>query len=193
MKAGAHPSFPDRGNFGRTEMQVPSPSLFEMVVEQMRTLQKLAAASGIPLFHVKPHGALYNMAAKDPALAHLIAAAVKTVDENLVLVGLSGSCLIAAGKAAGLQTAAEVFADRRYRDDGSLTPRSQEGALITNEKEAVAQVLQIARENRVTALSGKQIPVVGETVCIHGDGQDPAGFARAIAEALRSQQQAGTY
>ena len=193
VKAGAHPSFPDRGNFGRTEMQVPSPSLFEMVVEQMRTLQKLAAASGIPLFHVKPHGALYNMAAKDPALAHLIAAAVETVDENLVLVGLSGSCLIAAGKAAGLQTAAEVFADRRYRDDGSLTPRSQEGALITNEKEAVAQVLQIARENRVTALSGKQIPVVGETVCIHGDGQDPAGFARAIAEALRSQQQAGTY
>lgn len=191
VKAGAHPSFPDRENFGRTEMQLPPDAVFDMVLQQIRLLQQMAAATGMTLFHVKPHGALYNMAAKDRALADVVAAAVKMAGENLVLVGLSGSALIAAGTAAGLTTAQEVFADRSYADDGSLAPRKQPGAVITDKNKAVAQVLQMVQQKTVTTTSGNQLPVIADTVCIHGDGPDPAGFAKAIRATLEKQQPPG--
>lgn len=185
VKAGAHPSFPDRENFGRTEMQCTPAEIRDMVGHQIRLLQQTAAKVGIPLFHVKPHGALYNQAAKDRALADAIAAAVCAVDGRLLLVGLSGSALIAAGKAAGIKTAEEAFADRTYQDDGSLTPRRQSEAVITDEKKAVAQVLQLCLQGTVTALSGKVIPVTADTICIHGDGREPLKFAKAIRAALQ--------
>lgn len=189
VKAGAHPSFPDRENFGRTEMYVPHDVVFGMVVQQIRALEGMAARVGIALFHVKPHGALYNMAAKDRGLAEAIAAAVKSADPRYRLVGLAGSALIDAGTAAGLRTAQEVFADRTYQDDGSLTPRRRPDALITDEKKAVSQVLEMVQHRRVITVSGKQLPVAADTVCIHGDGADPAGFAKALRAALKAEGQ----
>jgi 5-oxoprolinase (ATP-hydrolysing) subunit A len=177
---GAHPSFPDKENFGRTEMQCTPEQVYGWVSEQINAFKKVADACGAPVHHVKPHGALYNMAAKDAALAKAIAQAVKDADKSLVLYGLSGSCLISEGTAAGLQTAAEVFADRTYQEDGSLTPRSQPGALITNEEQAVQQVLQMIQKGSVTTITGKHIPIVAQTVCIHGDGANAQLFSKRL-------------
>src|SRR4030095_7649994 len=132
------------------------------------------------LHHVKPHGALYNMAARDKQMAAVVATAVKDFDESIVLYGLSGSCLISEAKAIGLKVANEVFADRTYNDDGTLTPRSQPGALIEDEEICLAQVRQMITSNTVTAISGKVIPVAVDTICIHGDGKFAVQFAKAI-------------
>ena len=177
---GAHPSFLDRENFGRREMKKSPEEVYDLVSKQIKLLQKIAADNNAALHHVKPHGALYNMAAKDKALAKAIAQAVKDCDENLVLFGLSNSFLISEAKLIGLKTANEVFADRTYEDDGSLTPRTQVNALIENADEAIQQVLMMVKDGKVKTVSGKEILIVAETICIHGDGEHAVDFAKAI-------------
>jgi UPF0271 protein len=182
---GAHPSFFDREHFGRTEMQLAVDDIYELVQKQIKILRSIAATHDVVLHHVKPHGALYNMSAKDISIAHAIAASVKNYDATLVLYGLSGSHSITEAQRLGLKTKSEVFADRTYQDDGSLTNRSQPNALIQNAKQTVEQVLQMIHKKTVTTVSGKIIPVVAETICIHGDGEHAVEFAKAIYEALK--------
>lgn len=152
---------------------------------QVRALQEIARNAGLRLAHVKPHGALYNMAARDAALARAVAEAVREIEPRLVLFGLAGSRLPAAGRACGLRVACEVFADRTYQPDGSLTPRSRPDALITDETAALAQVLRMVREERVRATTGGDVPIRADTVCIHGDGPHAVAFARRLHAELR--------
>ena len=187
VHAGAHPSYYDRANFGRREMDLTPNKIFELITAQLNILSPIARKHDILLHHVKPHGALYNTAAKDPDVARAIAMAVKAFDPSLYLYGLSGSFLIREGKKMGLQTKSETFADRTYQDDGSLTPRSMPGALITDTNKVIAQVLQLINSNSVTTMSGKTIPVVAETICIHGDGEHAVDFAKAIFNALQKE------
>lgn len=184
---GAHPSFHDRENFGRKEMQLPLDKLYAIIIEQIIKVDLIAKEKNVALHHVKPHGALYNMAARDKEMARAIAQAIKDYDDSLVLYGLSGSYLISEAKAIGLKTKSEVFADRTYQDDGSLTPRSQDNALIENEATALQQVLQMANEGTVTTVSGKKIAIEADTICLHGDGRQAVFFARAICNALNKQ------
>ncbi len=182
---GVHPSYPDRENFGRTDVRLPPEEVYELVIKQIKLLEEIAKSTGSELKHVKPHGALYNMAARGMQIAAIVSLAVKDVNKKLVLYGLSGSHLIKEGKNIGLKTASEVFADRTYQDDGSLTPRHKPEALIEDVNNAVAQVLQMVNEGTVTTISGKKIPIIAETVCIHGDGPHAVEFAKAIYEALK--------
>lgn len=181
---GAHPGYPDRENFGRKAMKLTHEQIFEIVSEQILLLKEIAESAGGKLTHIKPHGALYNQAAQDAGLAKTIASAVKNIDSNLVLFGLSGSVSIAEAETAGLRTASEVFADRTYQADGSLTPRSELNALIDSEVQAVAQVLQMVTTQTVMALSGETVPIKAETVCIHGDGERAVEFAQLTRKAL---------
>ncbi len=185
VSVGAHVSFLDRENFGRSEMNLPPDEIYELVEQQLILLNEIAESFDVSLHHVKPHGALYNLSAKDPAIAKAIANAVKDYDSKLILFGLSGSHSITEARKIGLKTASEVFADRSYEDDGSLTPRSQPNALISTTEEAVQQVLQMIKEGTVTSVSGKKIPIVAETICIHGDGPHPVAFAKAIHDAIK--------
>lgn len=182
VNIGAHPSFLDRGNFGRTEIKKSPDEVYELVSNQIKVLQKIILECNAKLHHVKPHGALYNMAAKDNLLARTIARTVKDCGKNLILYGLSNSFLISEAKAMGLKTASEVFADRTYLDDGTLTPRTQPNALIENENEAIQQVLKMIKEGKVTTVSRKEISIVAESICIHGDGKNAVAFAKAISE-----------
>lgn len=177
---GAHPGYPDLQGFGRREMKVSPQDAYDMVLYQIGALSAFVHAAGARLHHVKPHGALYNAAAKDAALASAIARAVRDAGSDLVFVGLSGSVMISEAGRLGLKTASEVFADRSYQDDGTLTPRSAPGAMIHDPEQAARQVLRMVQHKTVTAVSGKEIPVVAETVCIHGDGAAALSFARAI-------------
>lgn len=185
VAAGAHPSFYDRKYFGRTEVDLPLNKIYELVQQQLSVLKEIAKKQEVILHHVKPHGALYNMAAKDPAIAKAIAFAVKEFDENLVLFGLSGSHSITEAQKLGLKTKSEVFADRTYQDDGSLTPRSQANALVNDVSIVVQQVQQMVQSKKVTTATGKIIPIVAETICIHGDGEHAVAFAKAIHEVLK--------
>lgn len=180
VNIGAHPSFFDRENFGRTEIKKSPDEIYELVLEQIKIVQKIAVDNNVPLHHVKPHGALYNMAAKDKKLAKAIADAVNDIDDNLILYGLSNSLLIDEAKAIGLKTKSEVFADRTYKDDGSLTPRTQPNALIENVDEVMQQVLMMLQKGKVKTVSGKEIPIFAETICIHGDGKNAVEFAKKI-------------
>jgi len=184
---GAHPSFPDRENFGRTNMDLSPDEVFEIVKVQVEKMMSVCDLIGAKLDHVKPHGALYNMAAKDRQLANAIARAVTSVDPELVLYGLSGSSLISEGKTVGLATASEVFADRTYTENGTLTPRSSPNAMIENARDAVAQVLQMVKTSTVTATTGSKISIDAETVCIHGDGPNAVEFARELRNTLQSE------
>lgn len=182
---GAHPSFADKDNFGRTDMHLPSAEVYDLVTRQVFLLSEIAKTAGARLHHVKPHGALYTMAARGKKLAAVIALAVKDVNEYLVLYGLSGSHLIREAKAIGLKTANEVFADRTYQDNGTLTPRSKPNALVEDEEQAVQQVLQMVKSGKVTSVLKKTIPLVADTICIHGDGKNPVAFAKRISEVLK--------
>jgi 5-oxoprolinase (ATP-hydrolysing) subunit A len=184
VNIGVHPSFFDRVNFGRTEMKTTPAGVYQLVTEQLALFKKRAEAAGAHIHHVKPHGALYNMAARDTSLAKAVAQAVKDFDANLVLFGLSGSVSISEANALGLKTWSEVFADRTYQDNGSLTPRSQPNALIEDEEKAVAQVLQMVQKGTVTSVSGREVPIVAETVCIHGDGRQAVPFAKRLFQTL---------
>ena len=182
---GAHPSFFDRENFGRTDIRLPLGEVYDLVTKQIHLLNEITKTAGANLHHVKPHGALYNMAARAKPLAAVISLAVKDVDDKLFLYGLSGSHLIKEAQKLGVKTVSEVFADRTYQDDGRLTPRTKTGALIDNSDKALQQVLQMIKEGTVTTVSGKIIPIVAETICIHGDGEHAVEFAKAIYDAIR--------
>ena len=184
---GAHPSFPDRENFGRTAMDLPPETVYAQVLYQIGALEAIVRAENDVLRHVKPHGMLYNQAAKDPALADAIARAVRDCNPALILVGLAGSELIRAGERLGLTTRQEVFADRGYQPDGSLVPRTQPGALITDEERALAQTLEMVRSGHVTAIDGTSAAVKADTVCLHGDGEHALQFARRLRAAFAEQ------
>lgn len=184
---GAHPSFPDRENFGRTAMDLPPETVYAQVLYQIGALDAIVRAENGVLRHVKPHGMLYNQAAKDPALADAIARAVRDCNPALILVGLAGSELIRAGERLGLNTRQEVFADRGYLTDGSLVPRTQPGALITDEERALAQTLEMVRSGHVTAIDGTSAAVKADTVCLHGDGEHALQFARRLRAAFAEQ------
>lgn len=186
VAAGAHPGFLDRANFGRVERELPVTELYELIVQQLLILQEMAELAGVQLKQVKPHGALYNLSARDPLVAQVIAKAVKAFDKTLHLVGLSGSCSIEQAIEIGVPTISEVYADRTYQEDGSLTPRSQPGALITDPAVAAAQVLEMVRDEVVTSLNGNKVPIVAESVCLHGDGPHVLDFAKAIHSTLTS-------
>ena len=181
---GAHPGFADRENFGRVELPVTPAEVRGLVLGQTQLLLAMAAQAGARVRHVKPHGALYNMAVRDRALARAVAEGVYEADPRLVLVGLAGSRLIEAGRECGLSTISEVFADRTYRSDGSLTPRREPGALITDPGRAVAQVLRMVRDGRVTATDGSNVPITAESICLHGDGDHAVEFAHQLRAAL---------
>lgn len=181
---GAHPSLPDLVGFGRRVMQITPQEAYDMVVYQVGALAAVAATQGTRLHHVKAHGALYNMAAKDAALSQAICRAVRDVDADLVLYGLAGSHLIQAAQDLGLKAASEVFADRSYQDDGSLTPRSQPGAMIEDVDTAVAQVLHMVQERVVRSVNGRDVPVQADTLCIHGDQPSALVFAQTLRDAL---------
>lgn len=181
---GAHPSFPDLQGFGRRAMQLSPEEVFDVVLYQVSAVYGMTAALGSKLHHVKPHGALYNEAAKKPELAAAIARAVKAVDKSLIFFGLSGSFLISEAEKIGLKTASEVFADRTYTPDGNLTPRAESNALIHDTNKAVEQVLQMIQTQTVTATNGEIISLRAETVCIHGDGANAVEFAAALRAKL---------
>ena len=181
---GAHPSLPDLQGFGRREMQVSPAEVHAMVLYQIGALSGFATAAGARLRHVKPHGALYNMSARDPAIADAIAEAVSDFDARLILVGLSGSESIKAAERRGLHAAHEVFADRRYRADGRLMPRSLPGAVIDDIDMAVAQALDLATRGEVVADDGSLLQPQADTLCLHGDRADSADFARRLRLAL---------
>ncbi len=184
VSVGAHISYLDKINFGRIEMDLSENELYDLVQQQLIILNEIIDLFDIKLTHVKPHGALYNQSAKNSGLAKTIAGAVKDFDQQLILFGLSGSYSIREAEALGLITASEVFADRTYQDDGSLTQRSQPNAIIEDVSEVVKQVLQMINDSTVTSVSGKIIPVVAETICIHGDGKHAIQFAKAIHDAI---------
>ncbi|QYY31724.1 MULTISPECIES: 5-oxoprolinase subunit PxpA [Cupriavidus] len=181
---GAHPSFPDRENFGRTEMQRDPEAVYADVLYQIGALAAMVRAQGGQLHHVKPHGALYNQAARDPALAEAIVRAVRDFDSDLIFFGLAGSKMIDVARKAGLRVKEEVFADRGYNADGSLVKRGTPGALHEDEEVALNQTLTMVREQRVRAIDGNWVPIRAETVCLHGDGDHALAFARRIRERL---------
>ncbi|HEX9108612.1 MAG TPA: 5-oxoprolinase subunit PxpA [Longimicrobiales bacterium] len=183
---GAHPGLPDLAGFGRRAMEITPQDAYDLVVYQVGALLAFAQAAGARLAHVKPHGALYNMAAKDGALSEAIAAAVGDVDRSLVLFGLSGSELLAAGERAGLTTAAEAFADRNYTAQGELVSRKRPDALVGEAGEALARVIRMVREGRVRSVDGTDVPLRADTVCIHGDGPHAAELARTLRDGLEA-------
>lgn len=188
VSIGAHPSFPDRENFGRTAMTLPPEDIFAQQLYQIGALQQIAASEGMTLAHVKPHGMLYNQAAVDPQLADAIAAAVHAANPSLVLVGLAGSELITAGQRYGLVTREEVFADRGYTAQGQLVPRSQPGALLSDSAQAIAQTLSMVKHGEVHAITGETVKVNAQTVCLHGDGEHALEFARHLRDAFTREQ-----
>jgi UPF0271 protein len=181
---GAHPGFQDLEGFGRREMRVSSAELETLVAYQIGALAGVADTEGARLNHVKPHGALYNMAARDAGMADAIARAVRAMDASLVLFGLSGSELVAAGERAGLRVASEVFADRGYWPNGSLAPRGTPGAVITEVEDVVRRAVGMARGQAVTCVDGSRVSVRADTICIHGDTPGAAALARAVRSAL---------
>jgi UPF0271 protein len=181
---GAHPGYPDLVGFGRRDLDMAPDELEASIVYQVGAVAAFAADAGVPLRHVKPHGALYNAAARDSGLAGVVARAVARVSLSLVLIGLAGSKLIAEGQRAGLRTAAEGFADRAYEADGSLRSRRLDGAVHADPAVVAAQALSIVRDGHVRSVDGADVPVQADTICIHGDSPGAADFARAIREAL---------
>lgn len=185
VAVGAHPSYPDRAGFGRRAMELPHELLAATVAEQVAALRAVAERCGGSLTHVKPHGALYNAAAEDPALARAVAEGVVRVAPDAVLVGLAGSAMLAAFAKAGFRAAGEAFADRGYEPDGSLVPRGRPGALKTSPDEAAEQALRIVTRGEVVASDGSRVRVDARTLCLHSDTPGAVVLARAIAARLR--------
>jgi UPF0271 protein len=185
VRIGAHPSFHDKKNFGRREIKLPPDEIYSLVMQQLIRLQGIVREKGAKLHHIKPHGALYNMAAKDREMSKAILTAVKDVSETMEVYALSGSVLVEEAKKMGISTKSEVFADRTYQDDGSLTPRNMPRAFIGTVEHCLDQVTEMVREGIVTTVSGKQIKIKAETICLHSDGAHAVYFAKAISDALR--------
>ncbi|MDQ0352064.1 UPF0271 protein [Alkalibacillus filiformis] len=184
---GAHPGYPDLLGFGRRNMEIPAEEVYQLVVYQVGAVKAFCMVEGIQLHHVKPHGALYNAAAKDRNLALAIAQAVKDVDRDLVLYGLANSQLIEVAKQLDLAYASEVFADRTYTEEGLLTSRQSEGAVLTNLESIKKQVYEFIFEGVVTTTSNKKIPIQADTLCLHGDGQSAYNHAKAIRDMLEAE------
>ena len=183
---GAHPGFPDLMGFGRRNMNVSTAEAAAYVKYQTGALAAFIRAAGMKMQHVKLHGAFYNMAAKDSELAKAVCEAVAQVDESLILLGPSGSCLISAARECGLRVACEVFADRAYQEDGSLMPRTMPGSVIRDENEALERVLRMVEEGTVVSASGAVIPLEVQSVCVHGDNPKALEFAGRIRRELES-------
>ncbi|WP_428911435.1 5-oxoprolinase subunit PxpA [Niallia sp. Krafla_26] len=184
---GAHPGLPDLAGFGRRNMQITPQEAYDLVLYQIGALSAFVKAEGGKLQHVKPHGALYNMAAKDEQLSLSIAKAIYQMDPELILFGLSGSELIKAGRKIGLRCANEVFADRTYQQDGSLTPRANAYALINTNEEASHQVITMIKKSNVRSLQGTDVSINAETICIHGDGNHALEFAKHLVSSLQKE------
>ena len=185
VAVGAHPSLNDRPNFGRTESSVTPDEVFALVVYQAGAFQAIANSLGVRPNHVKPHGALYNMAARNPPLAEAVVRGIRAVDHALILFAPGGSALAQAAEASGLRVAREVFADRNYMPDGSLVPRNRPDALLHNAQEAALRVVRMLREGVVRAVDGKDIPILADTICVHGDTPAAVGLARDLRQQLR--------
>ncbi len=187
---GAHPSYPDRENFGRKDLiglSLRRGDIPAIITEQILQLKKICLEFGTSLHHIKLHGALYNLAASDIEISALVCAAVKQIDPLLMLYGLSGSKMKSEAAICGLKFVSEVFADRTYQEGGSLTPRSQPHALIENKRKAIEQVLSLVKKGFVTSIGGVHIPVQTETICLHSDGSKAVDFARLISETFKAE------
>ncbi|WP_159991167.1 5-oxoprolinase subunit PxpA [Pelistega ratti] len=185
VRIGAHPSFPDRENFGRTAMQLAPQALMAYLRYQLGALKAIADAQGIAISYVKPHGALYNQAAKDTALSQLIVRTIQQFNPQLKLMGLAGSLMLRVAEEEGLATISEVFADRHYMPDGSLVPRNQPNAMVESDEEAITQVLQMVMEEKVRAIDGSFVPVKADSICLHGDNEHSLLFAQRIVAELQ--------
>ena len=183
---GAHPGFPDLVGFGRRELQVTPAEAEDLVLYQIAAVAGVAAAEGVKLQHVKPHGALFNMAVKNAGLAAAIAKAVAAFDASLMLFGLPGSEMLKAGRASGLRVAAEVFADRAYEPDGSLTPRTKSGSVIHDGEAVVSRAVRMIQERTVVAVDGTVVPLGADTICIHGDTPGAGDLAASLRAGLES-------
>ena len=184
VAVGAHPSYPDREGFGRRDLAATPDQIAQWVTQQIEALAEITARKGMRLAHIKPHGALYNAAAKYEVIAVAIAQAVVEWNASLILLGLSGSRLIEAGRAAGLTVMQEVFADRRYQPDGQLVSRETPGALIADPETAAEQAYALAHDQPIVALDGNPLRLAADTLCLHSDTPGAIGIARAVAQAL---------
>ncbi|MBI1396581.1 MAG: 5-oxoprolinase subunit PxpA [Betaproteobacteria bacterium] len=187
VAVGAHPSLPDLQGFGRRRMEITAGEVYDLVVYQIAAVAGFAKIAGTRLHHVKAHGALYNMAATNPSLAQAIVAAVRDFDADLVLYAAAGSQMIDAAEAAGIAVASEVFADRAYRKDGTLVPRSEAGAVIVDQARAIAQALDMICDRRVLSVDGLWVPLRADTICVHGDSPGAVTLAVALRSRLESE------
>jgi UPF0271 protein len=187
VAVGAHPSLFDRENFGRKELPVASDKVFDAMTYQLGVFQAIAEAASVRPNHVKPHGALYNMAVRDPGLAEAVARAIAAADPTLILFAPGKSALASAGEANGLRIAPEVFADRNYLSDGTLVPRSRPDALLHDPEEAAARVLRMLRDGKVRSVDAGDVDVQAETICVHGDTPGAVDFACALRSQLKKE------
>jgi len=184
---GAHPGLPDLVGFGRRNMNVSQKEAKAMVQYQIGALDSFCRSHGIKMYHVKLHGALYNMAGKDLELALAICEGIYEVNPELILLALSGSEMVNAAKSIGLKVAREAFADRGYEEDGSLVARTKDGSMITDEKEVIKRVIKMIKENKVEAITGRDIPIKVDSICIHGDGIKALEFVKKIKSSLEEE------
>ncbi len=181
---GAHPGYPDLLGFGRRNMVISPQEAKAYIQYQIGALMAFTKSHGLSLQHVKPHGALYNMAAKDYTLARALAEGIAAIDENIIMLALANSQMVQAAQDVGLRVASEVFADRAYLEDGNLVPRNQEGAVIHDEKIAIERVINMVTKGTVTAITGKEIAIKADSICVHGDNPQAVAFVRTIREEL---------
>ena len=187
IHVGAHPGFPDLMGFGRRNMDVSPAEAKAYTLYQLGALDAFCKTQGIKMQHVKPHGAMYNMAGKDYKLSKAICEAIYEYDKELIVMALSGGELVHAAEDMGLKVAREVFADRAYEEDGSLVNRRKEGAMITDEDVAIERVVRMIKEQKVTAITGKDIPIKADSICVHGDGVKALAFVKKIRETLTAE------
>lgn len=187
VQIGAHPGLPDLNGFGRREMKISPQEAYDIVVYQIGALQGFLTTTNVKMQHVKPHGALYNMAAVQGDIAKAIAQAVYDISPKLILYGLASSELTKAGEKIGLKTVHEVFADRTYQQDGTLTKRNESNALITDEKRAVAQIIEMIKEGTITSVQNTKFPLQAHSICVHGDGEHAVQFAQLTRTKLEQQ------
>ncbi|WP_240377460.1 LamB/YcsF family protein [Bacillus piscicola] len=185
---GAHPGFPDLGGFGRRKMEISADEIYRLIIYQIGALQAFCRVEGVRVQHVKPHGALYQTALHDRSVAEAIAEAVYAIDSSLVLFGLSGSELIAAGQKRGLRTASEVFADRTYQPDGTLTPRHDPDAFIRTPAKAAERIMEMIEQQQTTAVDGTFLSMRADTICVHGDNPEALAFVKELRKMMTAKQ-----
>lgn len=187
VQIGAHPGLPDLAGFGRREINITPEEIYHLMLYQIGALQAFAKVNNVSVQHIKPHGALYNMAEKNREISKAIVKAIKKIDSDLILYGLSGGILCEEGEKAGLSVAHEVFADRTYQPDGTLTPRTEQNALIHDLDQAIKQVIKMVKEQKVITVNGQEIPIKADTICIHGDGPHSLSFVQNLLKELEAE------